>query len=141
MGGVTAPAAARLAAAPASYRSIREVSEAVGLTDHTLRWYERIGLLDRVARGSDGRRRFSEADVEWLTLLTRLRETGMPVAQMREYAELVRGGAGFAERLALLVAHREQVTAQIAAQQACLESLDVKITNYRRNLRGPGEGE
>lgn len=137
---MTAPATARVAAAPSTYRSIREVSEAVGLTDHTLRWYERIGLLDRVARGSDGRRRFSDADVEWLKLLTRLRETGMPVAQMREYAELVRGGAGFTERLALLVAHREQVTAQIAAQQACLELLDFKIANYRRTLRGPGEG-
>lgn len=136
---MTAPATV-VSTAPPSYLSIREVSAAVGLTDHTLRWYERIGLLDRVARGSDGRRRFTPNDVEWLRLLTKLRQTGMPVAQMHEYAELVRGGAGFAERLALLIDHREHVEAQIAAQQACLELLDFKIDNYRRTLRGPGEG-
>ncbi|MHA3703502.1 MerR family transcriptional regulator [Jatrophihabitans sp. YIM 134969] len=136
---MTAPATA-VSPEPPPHLSIREVSELVGLTDHTLRWYERIGLLDRVARGSDGRRRFSATDVEWLRLLTKLRETGMPVAQMREYAELVRSGAGYAERLELLVAHREQVREQIAAQQACLELLDFKIDNYRRTVRGPGEG-
>ncbi len=135
MEGVTAV----VTAAPPSYLSIREVSDEVGLTDHTLRWYERIGLLDRVARGSDGRRRFTASDVGWLKLLAKLRQTGMPVAQLREYAELVRADAGIPERRALLVAHREHVKAQIAEQQACLELLDHKIANYERCLVTPGE--
>ena len=72
----------------------RQVAEKCGLSQHTLRWYERIGLLDRVARTADGRRRYSDADVDWILLLSRLRATGMPVRDMLRYAGLVRSGAG-----------------------------------------------
>ncbi|MDX6417914.1 MAG: hypothetical protein QOG28_2534, partial [Trebonia sp.] len=63
--------------------SISEAAGKCGLSQHTLRWYERIGLIGPVARGTDGRRRFSDADLDWLTLITRLRETGMPVGDMQ----------------------------------------------------------
>ena len=59
--------------------SIGEAAEKCGLSQHTLRWYERIGLLANIERGGDGRRRFSQADLDWLSLLTKLRATGMPV--------------------------------------------------------------
>ena len=78
--------------------SIGEAAEKCGLSQHTLRWYERIGLLGPVARDANGRRRFSDGDLDWLDLITRLRETGMPVSDMQRYAELVRSGAGEAER-------------------------------------------
>jgi DNA-binding transcriptional MerR regulator len=68
----------------------REAAEKCGLTQYTLRWYERIGLLDRVERTADGRRRFSDADLDWLMLLCKLRATSMPVRDMLSYAELVR---------------------------------------------------
>ena len=91
-----------------------------GLSQHTLRWYERIGLLAKIERGQDGRRRFSEGDLEWLSLLTKLRATGMPVRDMQRYAELVRSGAGEAERIELLKKHREEVRrAWPASGNAC----------------------
>jgi DNA-binding transcriptional MerR regulator len=110
--------------------SIREAAEKCGLSQHTLRWYERIGLVGPIARDSDGRRRFSDADLDWLTLVTRLRETGMPVSDMQRYAELVRSGAGEPERLELLKRHREAVRRALAAQKECLKLLNAKIDTY-----------
>jgi DNA-binding transcriptional MerR regulator len=110
--------------------TIGEAAAKCGLSQHTLRWYERIGLLGDIERGGDGRRRFSDGDLDWLSLLTKLRATGMPVRDMQRYAELVRSGAGHAERLELLKRHREQVRRAIAAQRECLRLLDTKITYY-----------
>ena len=112
--------------------SIREAAEKCGLSQHTLRWYERIGLVGPIARDSDGRRRFTDADLDWLTLVTRLRETGMPVSDMQRYAELVRSGAGESERLELLKRHREEVRRALAAQKECLKLLNAKIDTYSR---------
>ena len=69
--------------------SVGEAAERVGLSTHTLRWYEQEGLVAPVGRDSAGRRRYTQQDVDWLVLLTRLRRTGMPVRDMRRYAELV----------------------------------------------------
>lgn len=114
--------------------SISEAADKCGLSEHTLRWYERIGLVAPVAKGSDGRRRYSDADLDWLTVITRLRDTGMPVRDMQRYAELVRSGSGDAERLALLRGHREEVRKALATQQECLRLLDSKIDIYSRRL-------
>ncbi|HEV2372384.1 MAG TPA: MerR family transcriptional regulator [Streptosporangiaceae bacterium] len=116
--------------------TIGEAAEKCGLSQHTLRWYERIGLLTPIERGSDGRRRFSDSDLDWLSLLTRLRATGMPVRDMQRYAELVRSDSGQAERLELLERHREQVRRNLATQRECLELLDTKITYYGSCLAG-----
>ena len=110
--------------------TIGEAASKCGLSQHTLRWYERIGLLGHIERGSDGWRRFSDAVLDWLSLLTKLRATGMPVRDMQRYAELVRSGAGQAERLELLTRHREQVRRAIASQRECLKLLDAKIDHY-----------
>jgi len=118
--------------------SISEAAEKCGLSQHTLRWYERIGLVGPVARTADGRRRFSETDLEWLALITRLRETGMPVSDMQRYAELVRSGAGEAERIELLERHRAEVRRALAAQRECLKLLNSKIDTYARRVRDAG---
>ena len=118
----------------------RQVAEKCGLSQHTLRWYERIGLLDRVARTADGRRRYSDADLDWILLLSRLRATGMPVRDMLRYAGLVRSGAGEQERLALLEGHREHVRQALRQQQECLDLLDHKISAYQSRLRAAGSG-
>ncbi|MFD5735375.1 MerR family transcriptional regulator [Streptomyces sioyaensis] len=111
--------------------TISEVAEHTGLTAHTLRWYERIGLMPHVDRTHTGQRRFSNRDLDWLNLVARLRLTGMPVADMVRYAELVRAGAGtFAERERLLTAHREDVRQRIAELQSTLDVLDYKIDIY-----------
>jgi DNA-binding transcriptional MerR regulator len=114
--------------------STREAAEKCGLTQYTLRWYERIGLLDRVERTPDGRRRFSDGDLDWLILLSRLRATGMPVRDMLAYAELVRSGAREQERIDLLRGHRERVRQALFEQQECLKLLDAKIGNYCSRL-------
>ena len=115
--------------------SIRQAAEKCGLSEHTLRWYERIGLVGPVPRDASGRRRYADADLEWLTLITRLRETGMPVSEMQRYAELTRAGGGEAERLELLRRHREQVRRALTAQRECLKLLNTKIDIYAERVR------
>jgi DNA-binding transcriptional MerR regulator len=116
--------------------TISETASKTGLSAHTLRWYERIGLLDRVRRGGDGRRRFTEEDLGWLGTITKLRDTGMPVRDMQRYAELVRSGAGQQERIELLRRHREHVLQALQAQQDCLRLVEYKIDFYERQLSG-----
>jgi aryl-alcohol dehydrogenase-like predicted oxidoreductase len=74
--------------------TIGEAAAKCGLSQYTLRWYERIGLLPAIERGSDGRRRFSDRDLDWLATVTKLRATGMPVRDMQRYAELVEETVG-----------------------------------------------
>ncbi|MDQ0372468.1 MerR family transcriptional regulator [Cellulomonas humilata] len=114
--------------------SIAEAADATGLTTHTLRYYERDGLLlDAVDRAPSGHRRYSEDDVGWIRMITRLRSTGMPIREVREYADLVRAGDGNeAERLQLLVAHRDRVRLQLAEVATHLEAIEFKIGLYER---------
>jgi DNA-binding transcriptional MerR regulator len=118
--------------------SISDAARATGVSAHTLRYYERTGLmLDRVGRASSSHRRYSDEDIRWVVLLTKLRSTGMPIRRMREYAELVRDGDGNeAERLALLEAHRAAVLEQLDAMRSNLEAIDRKIDLYRDRLGG-----
>jgi DNA-binding transcriptional MerR regulator len=112
--------------------SIAEAAERSGLTAHTLRYYERDGLmLTGVDRAASGHRRYTERDLAWIELITRLRATGMPIREVRKYADLVRAGDGNeADRLALLLAHRERVEAQLAEVTAHLRAIDHKIGIY-----------
>ncbi|MFI6443682.1 MerR family transcriptional regulator [Kitasatospora sp. NPDC050543] len=113
--------------------TISEVAAASGLSAHTLRWYERIGLLDPVDRTYSGQRRYSDADLSRLAFLGRLRLTGMSVADMLRYVELVRSGEHtYDDRRELLVAHREEVRQRIADLHATLAVLDLKIEMYSR---------
>ena len=113
--------------------SVGEVSEQTGLSTHTLRWYEQVGLLDPVERDTGGRRRYVTGDMDRLRFLIKLRSTGMPVRDMVRYIELVRRGpATVAERLGLLVEHRERVQAQIAALTDDLKIIDYKIDLYSK---------
>ena len=112
-----------------------QAAEQSGFSLDTLRYYERIGLLDDIGRAPSGHRRFREEDLEWLGVLRCLRDTGMPIAQMRRYAELARGGEPtLADRLALLIEHDAQVRERIAALQAEHEHLQEKINWYRAEV-------
>lgn len=111
--------------------TISEVAAVTGLTAHTLRWYERIGLMPHVDRSHTGQRRFRNRDLDWLALVGKLRLTGMPVADMVRYAELVRAGTHtFEERQELLEATRRDVRNRIAELQDTLAVLDYKIDVY-----------
>jgi DNA-binding transcriptional MerR regulator len=112
-----------------------EAAEQSGFSLDTLRYYERIGLLDDIDRAPSGHRRFRDDDLEWLGVLRCLRETGMPIAQMRRYAELTRRGeATMAERLSLLTEHDKQVQERIALLQAQHNHLREKIDWYRSQM-------
>ncbi len=112
-----------------------QAAEQSGFSLDTLRYYERIGLLDDIGRAPSGHRRFREEDLEWLGVLRCLRDTGMPIAQMRRYAELARGGeTTLAERLTLLIEHDTCVRERIAALQAEQAHLQEKIDWYRTQV-------
>ena len=119
--------------ATAEVLTISDAADALGLSAHTLRYYERAGLmLDPVGRTAATHRRYTEEDLGWITLLTRLRGTGMPIRRIREYADLVRAGEGTEpERLALLEAHREAVLEQLEQVQRSLAAIETKIDFYR----------
>ncbi|MFB7335879.1 MerR family transcriptional regulator [Streptomyces adustus] len=111
--------------------TISEVVAFTGLSAHTLRWYERIGLMSHIDRSHTGQRRYNNRDLDWLGLVGKLRLTGMPVADMVRYAELVREGENtYDERRDLLVATRHDVLARIAELHDTLAVLDRKIAFY-----------
>lgn len=118
--------------------TISEVAAITGLTAHTLRWYERIGLMPHVDRSHTGQRRFTNRDLDWLAFVGKLRLTGMPVADMVRYAELLREGEHtFDERQELLEATRRDVKTRIAELQDTLAVLDHKIDFYASARRAP----
>jgi DNA-binding transcriptional MerR regulator len=111
--------------------TIQQVAARTGLSAHTLRYYERIGLLDPVGRAESGHRRYAAADLAWLDFLTHLRATGMPIRQMREFAALLRRGPATArERRLLLEDHRRAVQGRIRALKRNLALIDEKIAYY-----------
>jgi DNA-binding transcriptional MerR regulator len=121
--------------------SIGEVSEQTGLGIHTLRYYEREGLMlsPRVARAAGGHRRYTRIDVKWLMLCVKLRASGMPLAEIRRYATLVREGPGNErERLALLRDQQARVEQQIAELQECHRIIVRKVGSYEAHLAGGG---
>jgi len=116
--------------------TIADAARASGVSVHTLRYYERAGLIGDVDRASSGHRRYSEADMAWVETIRCLRATGMPIARIRRYAELVWTGGNERERLALLEEHREAVRAQLAEVQGHLAFVERKIATYEELIDG-----
>ena len=116
--------------------SIGQVAERTGLSVHALRFYEREGLLaDPVRRESNGRRVYSEDDVDWLTMCIKFRSSGMPLDTIRKYTELVRQGSGNeADRLALLKSHQDHVRTQIEELNECLNVITWKVDIYQQHV-------
>ncbi len=110
---------------------IGELASRCGLTAHTLRYYERIGLLPDVPRDGAGQRQYDRSILMWIAFLQRLKITGMPIREMLLYAQLRHAGsATAAERLRLLAFHRQRVQANIIELQSALVALDAKIDAY-----------
>lgn len=115
--------------------TIAEVAARTGITAHTLRYYERIGLLD-VPRDHAGRRHYTPDDVDRVVFITRLRQTDMPIRDILRYFELAEAGPSTEpERLDLLVRHREAVHVRLAALQTALDVVDYKIAKYGGSAR------
>jgi DNA-binding transcriptional MerR regulator len=115
--------------------TIEQVADRTGITKHTLRYYERIGLLEPVGRAASGHRRYGEADVEAVMFLTLLRETGMSIKDMTRFVHLTReGDQTVPSRIDVLAGHRAEVVATIDLLQGHLKALDHKIDVYRTKL-------
>ncbi|WP_405494927.1 MerR family transcriptional regulator [Nocardia sp. NBC_00511] len=121
---------------PVTGISIAEAAERSGVSVHTLRYYERAGLvITTIDRNHAGRRRYRQVDLDWICMCTRLRATGMPIKTIRRYAELVAAGHGNErDRLALMEEHRLEVLAKMAELQDNLALIDRKIGVYRGRL-------
>lgn len=114
--------------------TIGAMARRTGLTESTLRYYEKKGLI-HVARDGGGRRAYDEGDVEWIAFICRLKETGMLLRDIRRYANLRdQGRATMPERLAMLEGHREYVQEQQRRWARHLEKLEGKIAFYRTEI-------
>jgi DNA-binding transcriptional MerR regulator len=118
-----------------------EAAQKTGFSLDTLRYYERIGLLEGIARTVGGQRVFDDDDIGWLGILSCLRGTGMPIARMRRYAELSRLESTIAERRELLEQHDAQVSQRIDELVAQRERIREKIGYYRSIDPGVDSGE
>src|SRR5262249_25479639 len=109
-----------------------QVAEVTGLSVHTLRYYERIGLIHPIGRAENTHRRYSTDDTGWIDFMTKLRNAGMSIQQMQAYSELQRmGDATLPDRLAMLRAHRSKVLAQIDELNEHLNLINYKIDVYQ----------
>lgn len=114
------------------FLTITEVARRTGLSAHTLRYYERAGLIAPVARACGGQRRYAAADLDWIGFLLRLRETRMPIERMLAFARLRSRGEGTApERRQMLQTHLADVLNTIATMQQAALVLEQKIAHYQ----------
>jgi DNA-binding transcriptional MerR regulator len=114
---------------------IGELARLSGLSTHTIRFYESAGVLKPIGRASNGHRRYKAEDVLWLEFVLRLKRTGMPLAEIKQYAVLrARGESTLEPRLTMLKLHRERLVARVDELSECANVLDAKIRTYRRLL-------
>ena len=117
--------------------TIKEVAALTGFSVHTLRYYERVDLLDRVDRSRSGHRRYSKQDIAWIEFLSRLRTTGMPIRKMKQFADLRRvGDATVPARRALLEEHRIETRRRVTELENDLAVIDEKVELYARMEAG-----
>lgn len=113
--------------------TIQEVAKATGLTAHTLRYYERIGLIHPIHREENTRRCYTADDVGWIDFLLKLRATGMSIRDMQRYAELQRqGDATLQERVEMLKSLRDKVESHIEEMNEHLKLIYYKIDYYEK---------
>lgn len=120
---------------PNNLLTISQLSKRCGLSAHTLRFYERARILRPATRVASGHRRYNEQDILWLEFVLRLKATGMPLLQIKRYADLrSRGDATLQSRLLMLEQHQQQLQTQIAKLVNCSQSLIQKIRLYKRQI-------
>ena len=113
--------------------TIQEVTQATGLSAHTLRYYERVGLIHPIDREQNTHRRYTTNDVGWIDFLTKLRATGMSIKDMQKYAELQRrGDETLAERVEMLKSLRDKVEAHMDELNEHLKLIHYKIEIYQK---------
>ena len=122
--------------------SIQDVCNKTGLTAHTLRYYEKEGLLTSVARSAGGFRQYSDEDMEWLGLICCLKNTGMPLQEIARFVQLAhQGEETLEERVELLKDHREKLIARMDEMQRYLDKITWKVNFFSGKLEEYREGK
>lgn len=120
--------------------SIGELAALTGLSAYTLRFYEKAGVLQATKRADNGHRRYNSQDVLWLEFVLRLKQTGMPLAAIREYAQLrADGEISLQQRLTMLELHRQRLATTMSELAANASALDKKIQVYQEMIRKSGK--
>ena len=129
------------APSPASL-TIAEVAAQTGVSAHTLRYYERVGLITPVGRAPNGHRRYAAGDIDWVRLLSCLRETGMGIRDLQRFVAGAGGEVATARaRLAVLEAHAAAVRDRQRRIEESLDLIEWKIGRYRETVRAAAERE
>ncbi|MDU0073757.1 MULTISPECIES: MerR family transcriptional regulator [Bacillus] len=121
--------------------TIQQTAQLTKLSAHTLRYYEKIGLLPEIRRDQNGYREYTESDIAWIHFLLRLRETGMSIENMKTFSSLRSQGNETAEkRRDMLKTHRRKIAEDIGKLQANLEKIDDKIDYYESLVKAADSG-
>lgn len=114
--------------------TIGEIARATNISEYTLRYYEKKGLI-KVKRDNVGRRCYEESDIEWIKFIQRLKDTGMLLKDIEKYSQLrYEGKTTMPERLTMLLEHRKYILEQQQKWADYLDNLDKKITFYQNSI-------
>ena len=113
--------------------SIQQVASMTGLSTHTLRYYEKIGLIKNVQRDQTGYRQYTDFDLAWIQFLIRLRVTGMPMLKMKQFSDLrQQGESTITARKELLEEHYKDVLGKIEELELNSQRIEEKIAHYKK---------
>jgi len=111
--------------------TIKEVADLTGITAPTLRYYEKEGLLPHVKRNETGKRLYDDEDLSWISFVTALRATGMPIAQIQKYVYLYKeGDSTIAERKMMMLQHKKEIEKSIRELYFNLDKINYKLALY-----------
>lgn len=115
--------------------TIKEVSEKFGISQDTLRYYERVGMIPHVTRTAGGIRNYQESDLGWVEMALCMRSAGLPIEAMIEYVRLFQeGDETIPARLQLLLDQRDALIEQQAQIDSTLKRLNYKISRYEKAI-------
>ena len=119
---------------------MKEVAQITGLSEHTLRFYEKQQLILNIKRDSNNYRLYSDFDIQWIQFLTKVKSTNMPLKDIQKYAELMaKGNSTLAEREEMLLKHKQRIAEQISTLSDILIQIDNKLLRYQRIREGIGQ--
>lgn len=122
------------------YYSMKEAAQITGLSEHTLRFYEKQQLIINIKRDSNNYRLYSDFDIQWIQFLTKVKSTNMPLKDIQKYAKLMaKGNSTLAEREEMLLKHKRRITKQISTLSDILIQIDNKLQRYQRIREGIGQ--
>ncbi|MFE4709299.1 MULTISPECIES: MerR family transcriptional regulator [unclassified Paenibacillus] len=123
---------------PELVTSIKEAAQLTGLTEDTIRYYEKIGLLPYADRKKNGHRVYSREQIHSILFLTRLKATGMTIAEMKKFQEMTSSGdETIPGRLSLLEEHNRNIQSEIARLSEIQKIIEFKIQNFREIFENP----